>query len=185
MSNSNIHRRLAPALPWDECTHAALAPQWIPYAIGVLRMRALSYWWHPASRTLGRQAMNEMSARMLLNCQDELLRVAQAQYRMLDYHLRGTVYTRTGNGTEGDPYIITPDIPDVPAAGDMADSIHYIARDTFQMVDNAVNGTVYTNHAASPSVKDLLAEISAKIEASDIDDEEMIRLLNVISLALG
>lgn len=185
MSNNVVHKWPAPALPWDTCIHPAIGVDWVPYALGALRLRAFKYWWaSPEDAQLGRWAMNEMAARMLLACDDEILKVLESTYRLQSRALLGTVYTTTGAGTDADPLVTLPEIPPAPI-GPITQGMAFDSVDQKQMLDNSLNGTLYPSYGNSRAVKVLLEEIILKLDEQDFDTAEMEGLLQTVVILLG
>lgn len=178
-----VSRRDTQPSPWNGyliCT----AIEGIPFALGAVRLRAIKYWWTETSEANGRQLMNEIGANMLLGCGKEIVNAVDRVYRLIDSNANGTVYSATGEGTEVDPYVYTPEIPVVPLTdlyqlpGERA-----LVEDLKDKLANIINGELsdlYTNPRGSNQVlEDILVALQSE------DDAETLEVLQQILVALG
>jgi len=165
-----IHNLTAPEPPYD-CELAPFPVPVVPFALGALEERTKRFIWASVDDwRRGEQLVRELQRAMLEGCLNELLEGQRRIYRLLDAAMFGRVYSVV---TE-EPLEITPEIPLVP---DMtAANPGLVARIALlqKSVDNAYNGTVYTEFSNTVSIRAQLQQIIDKSAENNELDADMI-----------
>jgi len=169
---------------WREqpCYLVAVNKALVPFVGGLMKIaEQRGFWATESDYERGYTAVLELEACLMATCLSDLMRLQEAQYRLLDTALFGTAYS---GPTSGDG-VVSPAIPNYRnLAFDSYDSaLGRLAR-VADVVDNAINGTSTPEYDYSPSVKtQLQAIIDAIGEGTDLT--EVISNLEAIALLLG
>lgn len=169
----------------------AFPMQAAPLAVKLLLRRIWRGSWEPESYVAGR----DMIARAIVSIyQGQLSPTAQAVdriYRLLDASLYGRSYgLQTIYGEDGEILLekVVPEIPKFPTSalgGGMWKALE-VQRNTFRVLDNGINGTLYPEFQSSTAIRNQLAEIIQLLQTSGGGelDEEILEQLILIAGAL-
>lgn len=184
MSLHIVTRREAPQPPY-ECELITIEPEAVPFMIGALSSRALPFWWQSKDdQKYGRWLMNKEMVRLLMPCGTDIINRQDALYNLLDASLRGTLREVTGAGTDEDPYVYDPEIPQtVDPVVYLLPGMQHSARSTLEGVRNLANGETFTDFPDVRNFRQTLDDILAALAAED--NTETIALLQKIVIALG
>lgn len=178
---SFINNLTVPEPPYD-CELAVFPVAVVPFALGALEERTKRFIWASDADWLrGEQLVRSLQVSLLTGCLDELLESNRQIYRLFDAAMFGRVYTVVTS----DPLEISPAIPDVP---DMtAANPGLVARIALieKCLDNAMNGTQYTEFSDTPGVRAKLQELIDVIQQTGQLDDEMLEQLVQIGLLLA
>ena len=168
-----IHNLTAPEPPY-ECELAVFPITVIPFALGALEERCKRFIWDSVEDwRRGEQLIRELQKNMLEGCLDKLIESNNRIYRLLDYTLMGHTYAVTST----EPLVIEPSIPDIPDTTALEPGL--VARMALlqKSVDNAFNGTLYSEYTNPVSIRNQLQQLIDKSTANNEMDAEMIAYL--------
>lgn len=119
-------------------------------------------------------------------CDGPIVNSIDRLYVLMAAGLNGTEYTVTGTGTEIDPFVYDPPLPQVVMPSDFqAPGLRRDMAAGRRLLDNFVNGTLSTDAPATAIANEKLEAIRALLEASGTNGEDVEAVLNLILLALG
>lgn len=181
-----VSKRDAPVPPYPTIG-VCLAPKLVPFIFQALWLKSQKYWWTDEGEWLtARRLIAEQASAMLQDCNRETLHVLQATYNLLDAALRGTERSVTGDGTEANPFIYLPPIPQTvsPTEG-VQPSLLAEATRSRELLDNGFNGTTYAGLPATAGLQVDVSAIRTLLENADLQDDDTLALLGQILAALG
>lgn len=181
-----VSRRDAPTGPYTTIG-VCVAPKLVPFIFQSLWLKSQKYWWTDGNEwATARKLIAEQASHMLQDCNRETIHILQATYNLLDTSLRGTLRSATGTGTEADPFIYNPPIPQTvnPETGAYPSALYYAQRAN-EVADNAWNGTAYADLPSAEGARAVLVEIRDILANADLQDDDTLALLGQILAALG
>lgn len=181
-----VSRRDAPIAPYTTIG-VCIAPKLVPFIFQALWLKSQRYWWTDEGEWFtARRLIAEQASHMLQDCNRETVHLLQATYNLLDTSLRGTLRSVTGTGTEEDPYIYDPPIPQAvnPVEGAYPSTLYYAQRQV-EVADNAWNGTAYAELPSAEGARAVLVEVRDILLNADLQDDDTLALLGQILAALG
>src|SRR5690349_18727381 len=121
----------------------------VPFTLGALVLKSQKYWYaSPDDWHAGRRLLASFGKALLMDCAQPIVDAIDRVYNLLDSGLNGTERTATGTGTEADPYIYTPPLPQVMAPETfVAPGVRVDMMIVRAVLDNLINGNLST---ASP-----------------------------------
>src|SRR5690349_17368227 len=114
----------------------------VPFTLGALVLKSQKYWYaSPDDWHAGRRLLASFGKALLMDCAQPIVDAIDRVYNLLDSGLNGTERTAIGTGTELDPYVYDPAIPQVvePSAFGSPGLRHY-TRASARLLDNLVTG---------------------------------------------
>lgn len=179
-----VAKREAPEPPYI-CEMVDIDVEAIPFMLSSLWLRAQKYWWiTDDDQKYGRWLMNKEGAALLMPCSRKITNLLEAQYNLLDATIRGEMRDVTGAGTDADPYIYDPAIPQtVDPIVYLTPGLQYSAIQSLRGIENISDGRTSTNFSDVRNIRQQLEDILNALNAES--DEETVELLRNIFLALG
>lgn len=181
-----VSKRPAPEPPYDTVC-VCVAPKLVPFIFQSLWLKSQKYWWEtPEDWRTGRRLLAEQASNMLEDCNREVVHLLQAQYNLLDATFRGVEREVSGIGTEADPFIYDPPIPQTVAAveGVEPSALYYLRRAN-EIAQNAYDGTAAADLPVSEGMRPLVLEIRDILLNADLSDDDTLALLAQILAAIG
>lgn len=171
-----------PGYSESACYLVSIRAALIPFVAGSLRqLEAREAWQTEADYESAYNAIAEFEACLMKACLDDYIESNRQIYRLLDVALFGRSYTLA----DDDPLTIYPVIPAVPVLTLGAQpSLLSRAKRTNEVIENALNGTTFTDLANSTSMRGQLQEIIEKLEAGggELDDDMLAQLQLIVGL---
>lgn len=155
----------------------------VPIVAGALKpLEERRYWASDADYERGYNAVVEFQICMTKACIDDLIESNNRLYRLLNTGLFGQDYTLVSEN----PLTITPAIPKVPSIEgiQLPGLIARVLR-LEQLLDNALNGIVYTDWQESPGLRLVVNEILTALQTADNVDQDLLTKLSEIAVLLG
>jgi hypothetical protein len=158
MPNLYSFIRHVPLAEPPSATHMATIPiAIIPLALGALEARIAPYTFLQNDSYYGMQLVRYLQVQLILGDQS-----TDRLYRLLDSSLNGVEYLAS---TVDSQLVITPAIPDVPAAASR--SIHSRLERLEYLSDNALNGAIHApDFLNALGIRQQLADLVAAIQAT-------------------
>jgi len=163
----------------DEPCFVVVVPKSLAtYVGGLMRItEQRGFWATPEDYERGYKASIQFQECLMATCLNDLLEKQDAMYRLINTAIFGVTYATEST----DPLVVTPAIaPHVTLDVHDQDSIMGRLDRVTQLVDNSINGTETPLYTYDPSVKGLLADIKAAIEAGDTNGEDLLAQLELI-----
>lgn len=163
-----------------ECALLVLPLPLLPFALGALgQLQAREYWQTDADWHAAYEAIAEIEANAMQSCVSDLIESNNRIYRLLDAAMFGRVYSVVS----GDPLEIEPAIPDVPDMTAINPGLVSRIALIEKCLDNAMNGTQYTEFSATPGIRQKLQElIDIASQQGQLDDEMLGKLIEIAAL---
>lgn len=179
-----VAKREAPEPPY-ECEMVDVDVEAIPFMLSSLWLRAQKYWWiTDDDQKYGRWLMNKEGAALLMPCSRAITNLLEAQYNLLDATIRGEMRDVTGAGTDADPFIYDPIIPQtVDPLVYLTPGLQFNSEKSLRGVENIADGRTSSNFSDERNFRAILEEIRDALTAES--NEETVDLLQKIFLALG
>jgi len=141
MSRTKIIRSVVPEPPYNSAL-VCIPIAAVPFTLGALVIKSQKYWYaSPEDWHRGRKLLASFGKALLMDCAQPIVDAIDRVYNLLDAGLNGTERTAIGTGTELDPYVYDPAIPQVvePSAFGSPGLRHY-TRASARLLDNLVTG---------------------------------------------
>lgn len=185
MSRTKIPRSVVPEPPY----HSALVCipiEAVPFTLGALVIKSQKYWYaSPDDWHTGRKLLALFGKALLMDCAPAIVQAIDRVYNLLDAGLNGRDRTATGTGTELDPFVYDPPIPqtilpsDFSAPGARRDSV-----EVRNLLRNLVLGNLSTDAPTIAIPNGTLAEIRdlllAMSEESGVTPEQIEQIILIL-----
>lgn len=136
------------------------------------------FWASDADYERGYTAVLEFEGCLLATCLQDMMRLQESTYRMLDNALYGKVY----EVVDAETGECTPGIPLVHESIFNADFGVLAGVDRLtQLVDNSINGTETPLYSYDPSVKALVQGVIDAVNATGGSDDDILAQLELIA----
>ena len=186
MTVNIVNKASAPVAPYSY-EIIDLQTDTVPFSQFGFWLKSQKYFWASASDwTVGRSLLAERGARELMGTSQDLINSVDRLYNMLDASINGLERTVVGTGTELDPFVYTPTIPQVYALADAEEtSLRWYGADQYDF-----NATIGIGQAAgrfpdNRNFRDLLQVIADNLDATGPEIDDLEELLQLILLALA
>lgn len=186
MSRNIVTKSTVPPGPYD--TDLVCIPiQAVPLMLGALVIKSQKYWYaSPEDWHRGRKLLADAGKGMLMPCAIDIVNAIDRVHNLLDAGLNGTERSVTGTGTEADPYVYSPGLPQAPNP-EVFDSpgLRADANATRQLVHNLVDGSATGLSAETRNIRQQLDELKLAIAEGEGLDPEILAKLGEIALLLA
>lgn len=186
MTRNIVHKSVAP-LPPHFLELVDTPPAGVPFALGGIWLHLTKYFWlSPDDFMHGRKLMAQLGARLLMTSGQDIVNAIDRLYNLQDAAHFSIERDVTGEGTEIDPFVYDPVIPQVHTIANG----HLSAVDTTitDLRDSSVNfqqGTIEGAYTDVRNPRDMLAAIQTALETLSTDDEASLEQLVQIVALLG
>lgn len=184
MTLNLVTKRDAPLPPYT-CEMVDIDTEGVPFMLSALWLKSQQYWWDSSDdQKYGRWLMNRESVGILMGCSIEITNRQDALFNMLDARLGGALRDVNGAGTEADPYIYDPPIPQTtdPVVY-QTPGMQFNSAEVKQGMYNLLNGITSMNFPDARNFRQILEDILAALSA--MDEEDQIALLQKLVILLG
>lgn len=178
----NIVNKEAAPLPPYECELVSTYPAGARFVLGALWLKSQKYFWASGDDWFnGRSLLAQIGANTLMPCGNDIVNALDRLYVMLDGRLVGTIRSVSGTGTELDPYIYSPSIPQdggdpIAQPGSLIGSLHYHS----EAWENLLRGSTSDNFDDARSFRDQLQEL---IDQDTDDDADITSIITALTAA--
>lgn len=184
MSYNIVVKRQPPYPPYT-CEFINIDAESVPAMLAALTIKSQKYWWYDGmDAEVARWMLNKQKASFLMPCGTEIVNAIDRVYTLLDASIRGELHDVTGTGSDVDPFVYDPPLPQtVDPVVYQTPGLQYFAAQSFAGIQNIADGTVSTNFVDNRNIRQQLADLLAAIQAQS--DEDTNALLLEILTALG
>lgn len=183
MTLNIVYKAEAPSPPYG-CEFVDIRPKVVPFALYGLWLKSQRYFWVTADDWAEARTLLALEgAAYLMPCGRDIVNALDRQYTLLDGVMRGTWREVTGMGTDADPFVYDPVIPQaaqelVPTLG----SLQHVAQDTYDAWGNLLDGIASGRWEDTRNIRDMLqAIIDGAGEAGTLDDEMLAALVQIVA----
>lgn len=158
-----------------------------PFVLYGIWLKSQKYFWNsPSDWQVARTLLAEEGASLLMPCGRDIVNAIDRIYVQLDGRLSGLIRGVSGTGTDADPFVYSPAIPQdggdpIAQPGSVIGSLHYHS----EAWENLLDGRTSDNFDDDRSFRDQLDAIKAVLESTELDGDEIEGILNLILLALA
>lgn len=168
------------------CALVSIPTAAVPFTLSALVLKSAPYWY--ASRDdwhRGRKLLADFGKDILMPCDTAIVNGIDRLYNLIDAGLNGTDRSATGTGTELDPYVYDPPIPQVMLPSDFqAPGLRRDMEMSRLLLANLVNGTLSTDapDEAVPNARleAIRAAVQAILDQEDINPEDIAQIISLL-----